>query len=56
MKTGQLKVKRSGVYHLMNTIAPENAAHSAWFDIWGAMVVVGLLLGLAGLMRLVLTV
>jgi len=55
MKTTVSKVKRSGIYYLMTTIAPINEARSARFDIWGAAVVVALLLGAAGLMKLVLT-
>lgn len=54
MKTTVCKVKRSGIYYLMIPIAPVNEARSARFDIWGAAVVVTLLLGIAGLMRLVL--
>ena len=55
MKTPVGKLKRSGVYYLMTTIAPDDTAHSARLDTWGAVVVVGLLLGIIGLMRLVLT-
>ncbi|MDD5140338.1 MAG: hypothetical protein PHY43_08795 [Verrucomicrobiales bacterium] len=55
MKTTVCKVKRSGIYYLMTTIAPINEARSARFDIWGAAVVVALLLGTAGLVRLILT-
>ena len=55
MKSTICKVRRSGIYYLMTTIAPINEARSARFDIWGAAVVVTLLLGVAGLMRLILT-
>jgi hypothetical protein len=55
MKNTVCKVKRSGIYYLMTTIAPINEARSARFDIWGAAVVVALLLGVVGLMKLVLT-
>lgn len=54
MKTTLGKVRRSGVYYLMAPIAPVNEARSARFDIWGAAVVTALLLGVAGLMRLIL--
>lgn len=54
MKTSVCKVKRSGVYYLMTTIAPVNEARSARSDIWGAALVVALLLGVAGMMRLIL--
>ena len=55
MKTTVCRVKRSGIYYLMTTIAPINEARSAKLDIWGAAVVVALLFGAAGLVRLVLT-
>jgi hypothetical protein len=55
MKTTVYKVKRSGIYYLMIPVAPVNAARSARFDVWGAVIVVTLLLGVAGLMRLILT-
>ena len=54
MKTIVSKVNRSGIYYLMTTIAPINEARSARFDIWGAVIVVALLIGTAGLMRLIL--
>jgi hypothetical protein len=56
MKIVANKVKRSGVYHLMTTIASANESRSARFDTWGTVAVVVLLLGVVGLMRLVLTV
>jgi hypothetical protein len=55
MKTTVSKVNRSGVYYLMTTFPPINETRSAQFDIWGAGVVVALLLGIVGLMKLVLT-
>ncbi len=56
MKTVVNKVKRSGVYYLMTTVAATDQTRSARADTWGALVVVLLLLGIVGLMRLVLTV
>ena len=55
MKTPICRVRRSGIYYLMTTIAPVNETRSARFDIWGAAIVVVLLLGVASLMRLILT-
>jgi hypothetical protein len=55
MKTTFGKVKRSGLYYLMAASVPLNEVRSARFDIWGAVVVVALLLGAIGLMKLVLT-
>jgi hypothetical protein len=55
MKTVVNKVKRSGVYYLMTTVASTDQIRSARSDTWGALVVVLLLLGIVGLMRLVLT-
>ena len=55
MKTNFGKVKRSGIYQLMTTIAPINEARCAQFDICGAAVVVTLLVGIMGLMRVILT-
>ena len=55
MKATVSKLKRSGIIYLMNPIAPTNEARSARFDTWGAAVVVALLLGIASLMRLILT-
>jgi len=55
MKTTLSKVRRSAVYHLMSTIAPINEARSAQLDTWGAAVVVALVIGIIGLMRVILT-
>jgi hypothetical protein len=55
MKATVCKVRRSGIYYLMTTIAPVNEVRSARFDIWGAAVVVTLLVGVVGLMRVILT-
>jgi hypothetical protein len=56
MKTVVNKVKRSGVYYLMTTVASTDETKSARSDIWGSLAVVLLLLGLVGLMRLVLAI
>ncbi len=56
MKTVVNKVKRSGVYYLMTTVASNDETKSARSDTFGILVVVLLLLGIVGLMRLVLTV
>jgi len=55
MKTVVNKVNRSGVYYLMTTVT-SNQTKSARSDIWGALAVVLLVLGVVGLMKLVLTV
>ena len=56
MKMVANKVKRSGVYYLMTTVASANETRHARSDTWGAVAVVVLLLGIVGLMRLFLTV
>jgi len=53
MKTVVNKVNRSGVYYLMTTVAPADETRNARFDIWGAAIVVTLLMGLGAVMRLV---
>jgi hypothetical protein len=54
MKTVISKVNRSGVYYLMTTVAPADETRNARFDMWGAAIVVILLMGLGAVMRLVL--
>lgn len=54
MKTVVNKVKRSGVYYLMTTVACADESKKARSDVWGAVFVVVLLLGVVGLMRLFL--
>jgi hypothetical protein len=56
MKTVVNKVKRSGVYYLMTTVASTDETKNARFDTWGTLAVVLLLLGVVGLVRFVLTV
>lgn len=55
MKNTVGKVRRSGIYYLMIPVAPVNEARSAQFDICGAAIVVALLAGIMGLMRVILT-
>jgi hypothetical protein len=56
MKTVVQKVKRSGIYYLMTTVAPSDETQNARLDIYGAVAVIVLLLAVVGLMRLALTV
>jgi hypothetical protein len=56
MKIVASKVKRSGVYYLMTTVASVNEARNVRSDVWGAVAVVALLLGAVALMRMFLTV
>jgi len=55
MKTVVNKVKRSGVYYLMTTVAVADESRNARSDTWGTVAVVVLLLGVVGLVRLFLT-
>ena len=55
MKTPARKMQHSGVYHLMTPITPGNTTANSQFDIWGVVLVVALLFGMADLMRLALT-
>jgi len=55
MKSTFGKMRRSGIIYLMAPIAPVNEARIARSDIWGAAVVIALLLGIMGLMRAILT-
>jgi hypothetical protein len=54
MKSVVRKINRSGLYHLINPITPINHALKAKFDVWGSLLVIGLLLGTVELMRLIL--
>ena len=54
MKSVVRKTNRSGLYHLINPITPINHALKAKFDLWGSLLVIGLLLGTVELMRLIL--
>ena len=48
--------KRSSVYHSLNTIAPSNHKLKAELDVLGMLVIVGLVLGTVGLVRLILLI
>jgi hypothetical protein len=54
MTTSIVKVKRSTVYHLLNTIAPTNHKLKAELDILGAILIVILALGIVTFARLIL--
>lgn len=55
MRVNAVKINRSGVYYLINTVAPTNHALKARFDTYGSVIIVGLTLGVVSLMRLVLS-
>jgi len=44
VKTNVSKVNRSAFYRLINTIMPINHVLRARFDIWGAILLVGLMI------------
>jgi len=44
VKTNVSKVNRSAFYRLINTIVPINHVLRARFDIWGAILLVGLMI------------
>ena len=54
MRPDMAKVNRSGVYYLINTVAPINHALKAERDAFGSVFVVVLLLGVVSLVRMVL--
>ena len=54
MRIDAVKINRSGVYYLINTVAPTNHALKAKFDTYGSVIVVGLTLGVVSLVRFVL--
>jgi hypothetical protein len=45
------KLKRSAVYHLLNTIAPINHKLKAELDVAGALFIIGLLVGMVAFAR-----
>ena len=55
MKLVLTKVKRSGFYYLINPIAPINHALKVKSDTCGSVIVVGLVLGGVGFVRLILS-
>ena len=54
MRIDAVKINRSGVYYLINTVTPINHALKAEFDAFGSVIVVGLFLGIVSLVRFVL--
>ena len=54
MRVDAVKINRSGVYYLINTVAPINHALKAEVDAFGSVIVVGMFLGIVSLMRFVL--
>lgn len=54
MRMDAVKINRSGVYYLINTVAPINHALKAELDAFGSVIVVGLFLGIVSLMRFLL--
>ena len=54
MRVDAIKIHRSAVYYLISTGIPINHALKAKLDIYGSVIVVGLIMGLVTLMRLVL--
>jgi hypothetical protein len=54
MRVDAVKINRSGIYNLINTVAPTNHALKAEFDAIGSVIVVGLFLGIVSLVRFVL--
>ena len=54
MRIDAVKINRSGIYYLINTVAPINHALKAEFDAFGSVIVVGLFLGMVSLVRFVL--
>ena len=54
MKINAVKINRSSVYYLINTVAPINHALKAGFDAMGSVIVVGLLLGIVSFARFIL--
>jgi len=54
MRIDAVKINRSGVYYLINTVAPINHELKAEFDAIGSVIIVGLLLGIVFFMRFAL--
>ena len=54
MRIDAVKINRSGVYYLINTVTPINHALNAEFDAFGSVIVVGLFLEIVSLVRFVL--
>jgi hypothetical protein len=54
MRIDAIKIHRSAVYYLINTVTPINHAFKAKLDTYGSVIVVGLTLGVVSLVRLFL--
>ena len=54
MRVDAIKIHRSTVYYLINTVTPINHALKAKLDTYGSVIVVGLIVGIVTLVRLVL--
>jgi len=54
MRIDAVKINRSGIYYMINTVAPINHELKARFDTCGSVIVVGLFLGIVSLVRFVL--
>ena len=54
MRMDAVKINRSSVYYLINTVAPINHALKAELDTIGSVIVVGLFLGIVSLVRFIL--
>ena len=54
MRVDAIKIHRSTVYYLINTVTPINHALKAKLDTYGSVIVVGLIVGVVSLVRLVL--
>jgi hypothetical protein len=54
MRIDAVKINRSSVYYLINTVAPINHELKAEFDAIGSVIIVGLLLGIVFFMRFAL--
>ncbi|MGA2280804.1 MAG: hypothetical protein ABSG80_10940 [Verrucomicrobiota bacterium] len=54
MRIDAVKINRSGIYNLINTVTPINHALKAEFDAIGSVIVVGLFLGIVFLVKFVL--
>ena len=54
MRIDAIKINRSAVYYLINTVAPINHVLRARFDAIGSVIVAGLLLGIVFFVRFAL--
>ena len=54
MRVDAIKIHRSAVYYLINTVTPINHVLKAKLDTYGSVIVVGLIAGVVSLVRLIL--